>query len=210
MISTLPPPSLQTMPLLISSLSFVSPLNDFDNCSKDDDNDFNELSCSAAPLAVPTQSLPPQATRAPAPACRPKRRNVRFDEVRIRNYTMTLGDNPACSIGAPVQLDWDFDELPTLLLDDYEQFRQNKRRTNLNHLVLSSYKRLEILQNLGHSDHQLRQATKQAARIKSKRQVTVMFAPLWPVEHAFSSVGRKLKRAVVGCPSRSRRNPLSN
>jgi hypothetical protein len=199
-MSTLPHHSVQTMSSIVymkkTSLSSVSPLNDLDSDSKDDDNDFNKLSCPATPLDVPA----PQHTRAPAAPGRSNRRNVTFHEVRIRNYTMTLGDNPACSFGAPVQLDWDFDELPTLQLDDYEQFRKKTRRTKLRHLVLSYYKRLEILQNLGHSDHQLRQATKKIARIKSQRKATVMFAPLWPVEHAFSSAGRKLKRAVAGRP----------
>jgi hypothetical protein len=33
-------------------------------------------------------------------------RQVGFDQVQIRSYYITIGDNPSCKPGAPVSLDW--------------------------------------------------------------------------------------------------------
>jgi hypothetical protein len=78
-----------------------------------------------------------------------RKREVSFHTVVIREYGMTLGDNPSCSYGPPVCLDWDYEETKKVKLDEYEQTR-SKRRT-MRQMVLSYYKRFEILQNAGYS-----------------------------------------------------------
>jgi hypothetical protein len=110
---------------------------------------------------------------------------------------MILGDNPACRIGAPVSIGWDYEALPSLSLNDYEAFRQtHPRRKRLNQLILSYYRRLEILQRLGTTPAELKHAEKQAARIQFQRSITAAFAPFQAVERMAESAGRKVRRKI--------------
>lgn len=57
-----------------------------------------------------------------------KKTSVTFDKIVIRNYHMTLGDNPSCSSGPPIGLDWSYNSVDEeLKLDEYETFREGKR-----------------------------------------------------------------------------------
>ena len=71
------------------------------------------------------------------------KKEVSFHAIQIRHYQMILGDNPACSIGAPVQLDWNFSHQEQHDLDIYEVERRPRRK--LRHLILSYYRRKDIL-----------------------------------------------------------------
>jgi hypothetical protein len=125
------------------------------------------------------------------------RRRVTFSEVQIRRYPMILGDNPACRIGAPVSIGWDYEALPSLSLNDYEAFRQtHPRRKRLNQLILSYYRRLEILQRLGTTVAELKDAEKQVSRIQLQRSITAAFAPFQAVERMAESAGRKVRRKI--------------
>ena len=76
-------------------------------------------------------------------------REVSFDCIRIQKYPMVLGDNPACTIGAPVTLDWVHEEEEVYDIDVYEAERagqaSKRRTTQLRYLVLSYYRRRDIL-----------------------------------------------------------------
>mmetsp|Transcript_5653 Transcript_5653/g.6939 ORF Transcript_5653/g.6939 Transcript_5653/m.6939 type:complete len:178 (+) Transcript_5653:66-599(+) len=56
-------------------------------------------------------------------------RSVQFDKVEIREYSITLGDNPSCSSGPPISLGWNYsDEEQSIPLEQYEQYRDGTRR----------------------------------------------------------------------------------
>lgn len=124
------------------------------------------------------------------------KREVSFHTVVIREYGMTLGDNPSCSYGPPVCLDWDYEETKKVKLDEYEQSR-NKRRT-MRQMVLSYYKRFEILQNAGYSSGEMKAATRQVNKAKRQRDTTKFFMPVMGVESVVRSAGRKVKRVTGG------------
>jgi hypothetical protein len=50
----------------------------------------------------------------------PKR--VKFDKIIIREYAVTIGDNPSCSTGAPISLDWKYNAEQELTLNEYEEY----------------------------------------------------------------------------------------
>ena len=55
---------------------------------------------------------------------------VQFGQVEIREYSITVGDNPSCSSGCPISLDWCYDEnLIQLPLDQFEKCRVEGRRS---------------------------------------------------------------------------------
>ena len=94
-----------------------------------------------------------------------------------------------------MSLDWEYEELPAFSVDDYETVRSKTRRTKLYQLVLSYYRRHEILQNLGFEEHQLKVASRQVARAQRQRSTTRFFLPVSKVEEIAESAGRKVKRA---------------
>ncbi|OEU23571.1 hypothetical protein FRACYDRAFT_267560 [Fragilariopsis cylindrus CCMP1102] len=90
---------------------------------------------------------------------------VRFGTVTVRNYGMTLGTNPATSIGSPVCLEWDYEQLQTILIDDYETTKNFGRIVQIQNLktgkvknrsprefYLNYYKRRGILERAGFTD----------------------------------------------------------
>ena len=121
-------------------------------------------------------------------------REVTFDNITIRSYHMEIGDHPCCSIGPPIGLSWEFDEESTIDLDIYECERKPRRQ--LRHLVLSYYRRRDILRNAGFSEKEIQTAAASAARIRRQRESMRFFQPLVRVDEIVRSVGRKAKKAV--------------
>lgn len=124
------------------------------------------------------------------------KREISFDKVIVREYAMTMGDNPSCSYGPPVGLDWLYHETKNLTLEEYEQTRARKR--SMRQMVLSYYRRCEILESAGYDTAEMKRTTRQINRVKRQRDTTKFFAPVIGVEAAVRSVGRKVKRATSG------------
>lgn len=57
-----------------------------------------------------------------------EKKSVRFHTVTIRNYDLTIGDNPWCSCGAPVSIDWTYQSEINLPLEAYEQHHPPRRK----------------------------------------------------------------------------------
>lgn len=122
--------------------------------------------------------------------------SVAFTTIEIRNYGQTIGDNPSVSYGPPIQLDWDYESVPLIPIDDYEGRRGPRRQ--LKHMSLSYYQRMHLLQNaFGHTEEDLKQAKKQANKDKFKRAVTKYFLPVQVLEDVAESSVRKTKRFMM-------------
>jgi hypothetical protein len=121
-------------------------------------------------------------------------RQVNFGHVQIRRYSMTIGDNPSCRAGAPVSLDWQYEELPVLSLDEFEATRALTRKPNLHHLFLGYYQRKEILLKSGYSKGELKQAEKEAAKVQRQRSRTQVLWPISKIEELAQSARRKVMR----------------
>lgn len=124
---------------------------------------------------------------------RQQRRGVRFSDIYIREYAITLGDNPSCTSGPPVSLDWQFSEFNPIELDQYEEHR-GKRRTRCQ-LMMNYYHRKSLLMHVGGiSEGAIKQAEKQVHRTKMKRNVTKFFLPAQKVEQKMEIVKRRVKQ----------------
>ena len=71
------------------------------------------------------------------------KRNVSFSHLRIREYAITLGDNPSVSSGPPVTLDWAYD--PHEKTAPVEAFEAVRIRRPGSHLALSDRQRSRLL-----------------------------------------------------------------
>ena len=123
-------------------------------------------------------------------------RQVSFHKVQIRRYAMVAGDNPSCQMGAPVTLDWGFEELPELDLDDFELTRVKTRRRKMHHLLLNYFQRRRILSGIGYSDEDIKKAENEASRERFKRTITRTFLPISRLEDMSESLRRKVKRRM--------------
>ena len=119
-----------------------------------------------------------------------------------RFFTPLLITN-ANSYGPPTALDWTPRRRHSLDLEEYEAIRcpesgENPRARHRRHLVISYYKRKEAIQDAGYSKEEIRQATAEKDRAKTRRNMTRQYAgtPMWRVEHAVSSAARKFKKIM--------------
>jgi hypothetical protein len=115
--------------------------------------------------------------------------------VVVRHYSQTLGDNPACSYGAPITLDWTYVQLEPKSVDLYEALRLRRRRP-AHQLILSYYFRRELLLALGFDERDIQRTTREISKVRVQRQKTEFFSHVWKVEDAVETTGRRLKRVV--------------
>lgn len=83
-----------------------------------------------------------------------------------------------------------------LNLEEYESGRGKRR--SLRQMLLSYYRRVEILEGAGHSKNEMQSVTRQVNKMKRQRETTKFFAPVMGVEMVVRSAGRKAKRAFDG------------
>jgi hypothetical protein len=111
---------------------------------------------------------------------------------------MLLGDNPSVPSGPPVSLGWEYDVLPEMPLVDFEMFRLRSRRLHSNHLILSHYKRLEIIERSGYTPQEIKAVEKELTKIRRQRNMSIVMTPLAPFQNIAESAGRKFRRGFGG------------
>jgi hypothetical protein len=121
-----------------------------------------------------------------------KPREVSFDSISIRNYSIELGNHPNCQVGAPVTLSWDYEEQDTQDIDVYEFERKPRRTTR--HLILNYYQRKDILKLAGYSDKELKAAEKAVAQVQRQRQASASFSPVHKLGELVGSAARTVTR----------------
>jgi hypothetical protein len=155
-------------------------------------------------------------------------KHVRFSYVTIRNYDITMGDNPAVTAGPPIQLDWVYEEIPLLPVREFEEFKLQRvgKYSYLypgaeNRVVtISPDFRMGILLRAGFTDWEISQTIRNVKKIQQQRTRTALTYPFYHVEYAVRSAGRKLQRSMgnsnnsssegqKSCTSRNKQHPLT-
>jgi len=128
----------------------------------------------------------------------PSKSKVRWGSVLVRDYPIILGDNPCCSCGPPVTLDWEYQEYKPLDVDTYE-FAHPPRRS-FRELARNYYQRKSVLYLAGFTESDFKQTKKEVNRVKFQRGITRSVAMKYPlllkVDDAVESAGRKCKRLL--------------
>jgi hypothetical protein len=123
--------------------------------------------------------------------------SVSFHEINLRHYYQTIGDHPNTSCGPPIALDWHYEEAEPIHIDEYEEHRGSRR--TLRQLMISNNTRKNLLiWTYGHSEEEVKKATKASNKASFQRGVTKYFLPISNVEEAVQSAARKSRRVVVG------------
>lgn len=97
--------------------------------------------------------------------------HLRWGRCEVREYSQCLGDNPACSDGAPIQLNWDYQFLEKVSVDEYETRRKPSRRAGS--LRMSRRARHYMLLDLGFSTRKIALAIQTKQRDQKRRIQTV-------------------------------------
>jgi hypothetical protein len=120
-------------------------------------------------------------------------RTVSFTSLSIREYPPSISDNPSCSFGPPVQLDWEYEAEATQLIDHYEESRQPRRA---NHELLLSYndRRFLLLKQARYSRKEIKEAVKEAERVKRERMVTDLFLPAQALDETMENIMDSVKK----------------
>jgi hypothetical protein len=121
---------------------------------------------------------------------------VSFQNVTIREYDLTLGDNPSVSYGPPVSLDWNYSEMKALSLDLYEGNRPQRR--SMRQMNINFYQRKHLLTMNGYTEEEIEQAKRNASKVRSQRAVTRQFLVFQKVEDVLESASRKANRIIKG------------
>jgi hypothetical protein len=158
-----------------------------DSCSSipyDDDSSFSSQSCGSS-LA---DGVPRTPTR------------IRFESVQTRLYHQTLGDNPAVKYGPPIALDWEYEEMSPVQVDEFEGTRGDRisisdsNNNKKNKPVLSSMDRRRVLKNQGFTEEEIDQASQQAEKARKERATTNALLPAMKVEEVLQSTRRHVMR----------------
>jgi hypothetical protein len=94
---------------------------------------------------------------------------LQWGQVQVREYDICLGDNPACSEGAPISLDWHYQSLPQMWLETYELSKGRPRRVRR----LRGEFRKQILVHYGYCEDQQKKAITKKQKDQKMRAKTV-------------------------------------
>ena len=114
---------------------------------------------------------------------------VKFEKVKIRTYDVTLGDNPSCSYGPPIGLDWEFDEASSICIEEYEEKRG--RRRQMHQMQIPAFHRKRILENGGTTPDEMEYRVNEMNRIKQGRERTKMMLPFLKLQEAAETAKRQ-------------------
>jgi len=132
------------------------------------------------------------------------KRKISFGSIEIREHSQTIGDNPSCSYGIPVQLDWDYEQLDDIKVEEYEANRNRRpltpTRSRQEPQCLNYYQRKNLVQSKGFSKVDINDTKKQVSKVRNQRERTKFLVTNYPalttVEDVIESGTRKLKRTL--------------
>lgn len=126
---------------------------------------------------------------------------VSFDTVEIRGYHITLGDNPSCSRGPPISLDWTYEQELVMKVDEYESHYHQHRRSKEQMIVPSMVREEMIRANTEYSRSDIQESIHTIQKIQKSR-----------AKHATQSKSRQRNEEILESITKrvlSRRNTLT-
>merc|ERR1712151_734813 len=125
-------------------------------------------------------------------------KKIRFHNISIREYDLTLGDNPSVSNGPAISLDWKYRSLGNIDVELYEKHRDGKRYY-YSELIINCAERTKILKyTYGFTEKEIDKAIKERNKVQSQRASTVAtFSRFSKTASIYDRISRRLKRVAV-------------
>ena len=121
------------------------------------------------------------------------RRTVHFEFVEIREYAITIGDNPYCSRGVPISLDWDYSEGRVVPIDLFESANKRRRRKNARRMLLDPIQRRDLLWRCGHDLDDIEEAAKANEKENFRQSFNLYFLPVFVLQELWESQSERLR-----------------
>ena len=125
-------------------------------------------------------------------------RGISFSTLEIREYNITIGDNPggSTSSGTPISLSWEFDTANIQFHDVKTYEEQRGSRRSMHYLYLPAYIRHHKLSKSGCTNQEIIEAAKEAKKIRDQRYKTNIVNSIAPIviQQVFRCTRKKLKR----------------
>lgn len=103
--------------------------------------------------------------------------STRFGKVYIREHEVIIGDNPACSGGAPMSLGWQYaPDHQEFSIDDYEKVRSSSRRLQCQMKMPVSVRHNILMDGWEVSMTSIVKASREIGIVREKRMKTAMKA----------------------------------
>lgn len=122
-----------------------------------------------------------------------KKSSVSFDTIQIREYVRELGDNPAVSHGPPLTIGWEYEDVATLPVEDYETHRGD-RRSNDQMQIPGKKRELLLLNETKNTSREINAMITKVRANRSQRQSTVALLEFEEWYSFFETVGRRFRR----------------
>jgi len=120
------------------------------------------------------------------------KRNISFSTLEIREYNITIGDNPGGRQGPPVSLDWNYcpDSTVKMCIETYEEHR-GQRRSKPEMYMSGSIRMWTLMKENGFSMREIRDASKAAESIRKDRKKSIKNKKIHDLQY---KVGRLVGR----------------
>lgn len=126
------------------------------------------------------------------------KKRISFGTIAIREHVQTIGDNPSCSYGTPVQLDWGHEDMEEIEVDEYEIYRTKPRSKD--EFYLNHFQRINLLKLNGYSTNEIKDSKRRVSKSRNQRELTKFLVTNYPqlvtVEDVIESGVRKVKRSI--------------
>jgi len=118
-------------------------------------------------------------------------RTASFGTLEIREYPITLGDNPGGGKGPPVSLDWEHNENRTkvISLETYEDMRPPRRGRRDMHMA-DNLRRWRLLRENGYTMDELDKASSDAENVRRQRRKSLKPEP--PLSKMKKKIGKMI------------------
>lgn len=101
------------------------------------------------------------------------RAKVTFTKIFIREYPRIVGDNPACSSGAPISIGWSYNTKDVISVNEYEQHREGVRRDISSMKMPKSIREIILKDEWDVSMKELMIARSETLKIQQQRKETI-------------------------------------
>jgi len=121
-------------------------------------------------------------------------KGVQFGVCEIREYPVTLGDNPGGNWGPPLTLSWDHYGTFTMLLEEFES--QHPPRRTGSQMNLPRSVREDMLRNAGFSRGEIRAGSKEVNKSRGQRRRTRELQQLTGLQELTEKLSRGTSNAI--------------
>lgn len=127
----------------------------------------------------------------------PIKKGVSFGQIRVREFDRTVVDNPSCSSGPPIGLDWTYYDTQPKSLEVYEHIH-GQPRNQLDLIMSREERQTTLMLDWGVTYVEIAQAVRETFKVRNQRRRSVHnIGKAQKLDTFLESAQRKLKRTLL-------------